>query len=286
MRTITTAALLILTIAPAGAWVCSASTEQSEAVSSCILCLPSIGEPEASTAKPAIAPAVTRSIRGTIAISGGLYVQRPDLSRAVVYLASAPALDAAAPPSEPAIVSQKNKSFVPSMLAIARGMTVEFPNLDDFDHNVFSRSKAAPAFDLDRYPKGLSKSRVFDKTGIVQVFCNIHPQMRAMIFVTPNRYFARADDQGRFEIASIPPGSYELVVWHQRCAEQRVKVDITSGDAENIAVKIEESRDEVMANDPPRRDAGYGVARGLGIKREQLDLPVVTESHPAPAAPK
>jgi plastocyanin len=158
------------------------------------------GPASAPTTLPAVlAPttAPTVSLRGQVAVAGSWDVQKPDLSRVVIYLASDAALDAAPHPQGHATVSQKNKAFSPNFTVIPRGTDVEFPNWDCFDHNVFSVSKAAPAFDLDRYPKGQSKTRTFDKVGVVQVFCNIHPQMRAIIFVTPNICFTRADAQGQ-----------------------------------------------------------------------------------------
>lgn len=229
---------------------------------------------------PASKPATT-SIRGQISVNLGLDLQRPDLARAVIYLASDPTLDAMALPEDRPEVSQQNKQFVPNFLVVPRGTEVEFPNRDHFDHNVFSRSKAAPAFDLDRYPFGTSKSRKFDKTGLVQVFCNIHPSMRAFIFVTPNRFFTRADSQGRFELTGVPPGHYELIAWHERCEEKHQPIDIGAAAVETT-IALEASRENIIANAPADRRAGYGVERGLGVKRERLNLPVVAESHPAP----
>ncbi len=176
--------------------------------------------PASNTTQPA-ATCPTVSVRGRVTIASALDIQKPDLSRVVIYLASEPAIDAVPMPAERPTVSQRNKMFVPNFLVVSRGAEVEFPNWDHFDHNVFSRSKAAPAFDLDRYPYGCSKTRQFDKLGVVQVFCNVHPSMRAIIFVTPNRFFTRADAEGQFELNGIPPGRHELVAWHERCDEQR-----------------------------------------------------------------
>jgi len=233
-------------------------------------------------------PATTRptgvSVRGRVTIDLGLDLQRAELSRAVVYVASDPTLDSTPLPRERSSVAQRNKLFVPNFLVIPRGAEVEFPNWDHFDHNVFSRSKAAPAFDLDRYPYGSSKSRKFDKLGVVQVFCNIHPSMRAVIFVTPNSFFARADAEGKFEISGLPPGHYELVAWHERCEEKHKAIDVASEPLE-VSITLEGSRESILANAPPERRGAYGVERGLGIKRERLDLPVVEGVHPAPDKP-
>jgi len=222
------------------------------------------------------------SIHGRVSAAAGWDLQKPDLSRAVLYLASDPALDGPAPDGSVS-VAQRNKAFVPNFEVVPLGTTVEFPNWDRFDHNVFSRSKAAPAFDLDRYPYGQSKSRVFDKVGVVQVFCNIHPGMRALIVVTPNRYFARADADGRFEIGPVPAGKYQIVAFHERCEEQQKEFQAGPDASGEVNFALEESRKSIMTNDPPARRGSYGVERGLGAKREQLGLPVVKESHPAPA---
>lgn len=234
-----------------------------------------------ATTEPTTRPALF-SVSGRVNIASGLDLQKPDLSRVVVYAASDPILDAFGPaPGQPE-VAQRNKSFVPNFLAIQCGTAVEFPNWDRFDHNVFSRSKAAPAFDLDRYSYGQSKTRVFDKVGVVQVFCNIHPSMRAIIFVAPNRFFTRADSQGHFELVGLPAGKYQIVAWQDRCAEERQTIELGSAPGAEISFSLGESRRNILANDPPERRGGYGVDRGLGIKREPLNLPVVKDSHPAP----
>ena len=237
--------------------------------------------PGAATPPGAPAAKTGQTIRGKVTIAGTWDLQKPDVTRVVVSLASHPDLDKVPPPEQAAVVVQKDKRFVPSFLAVSRGTTLEFPNWDDFDHNVFSRSKAAPAFDLDRYPKGESKSRMFDKVGVVQVFCNIHPQMRAIIVVTPNAFFARADADGVFTITGVPPGTYEIVAWHDRCGEKRQPVEVAATGPAEVSLVLEESRGAIIENNAPR-ESDYGVERGLGVKRERLNLPVVTESHPAP----
>ncbi|MBV8781336.1 MAG: hypothetical protein JO353_08060 [Phycisphaerae bacterium] len=246
------------------------------------------GETPSSTQPSADAPTTVPStqsaagtIKGKVALSDELAVGKPDLTRIVVYLASDPVLDAVPHAMDHATVEQRNKSFIPNFTVVPRNTDVEFPNWDDFDHNVFSRSKAAPAFDLDRYPKGQSKSRVFDKIGVVQIFCNIHPSMRAIIYVTPNVYYTRCDAAGRFVIPNVPPGDYTLQTWNERCGESGQPVHVASDATCEALIALTANHRAIVANDLKSRDRGYGVERGLGVKREQLNLPVVKDSHAA-----
>jgi plastocyanin len=218
-------------------------------------------------------------ITGVVSIAAG--GQEP--SRLIVFLDADPSLTATLPPegARPQIV-QKGKAFVPDLLIVSQGTTVEFPNWDPFSHNVFSRSQAA-SFDLDRYGQGQSKSVTFNNVGLVQIFCNIHPQMKASLLVVPNRYFARADSQGRFAIRDVPPGRYVLIGWGLRAGEQRQTIVVPPEGLRdlNIALPGTTARDiAAEPREPASRDPG--VARGLGVKRERLNLPVVQDTHPAP----
>jgi plastocyanin len=137
----------------------------------------------------------------------------PDLRRSVVYLESAPSL--AFPDREPqrATLDQRNEMFVPHVLAITVGTTVDFPNSDNTYHNVFSLRN--PRFDLGRYAAGRSKSVRFDRPGIVRVFCEIHSHMSAFILVFNHRYFAVTASDGRYQISRVPAGRYTLVAWNE-----------------------------------------------------------------------
>jgi plastocyanin len=137
-----------------------------------------------------------------------------DLRRSVVYLQSAPSL--AFPDAEPqrATMDQRNERFVPHVLAITVGTTVDFPNSDHTYHNVFSLRGPRP-FDLGRYAAGRSKSVRFDRPGIVRVFCEIHSHMSAFILVFNHRYYAVTGADGRYQINRVPPGRYTLVAWNE-----------------------------------------------------------------------
>ena len=151
----------------------------------------------------------------------------PDLRRSVVYLESAPSR--AFPDLEPqrATLDQRNETFVPHVLAITVGSTVDFPNSDNTYHNVFSLR--TPRFDLGRYAAGRSKSVRFDRPGIVRVFCEIHSHMSAVVRVFDHQWFAVPDDDGTYAIDDVPPGDHVLVAWHERIGERRDKVTIRPG---------------------------------------------------------
>ena len=139
-------------------------------------------------------------------------------------------------PLETPEVKQMNEEFVPHVLAIRVGTTVDFPNYDKIYHNVFSFSKTK-SFDLGRYAKGKSKSVNFDKTGIVQVFCEIHSFMHAYILVLPNKYYAKSSPDGIYLITGIPAGEYNLTARHESFPEQTKKIKI--GNAETLTVNFE-----------------------------------------------
>ena len=137
----------------------------------------------------------------------------PDQRVAVVYLESAPRGAFEDRPGPTVVLDQKNENFVPHILAITVGTSVEFLNSDRTYHNVFSLSKAN-SFDLGRYPPGRAKAVRFDHPGIVRVFCEIHSHMNAFILVFAHRHFAVTGAQGEYRIEGVPPGTYTVSVWH------------------------------------------------------------------------
>jgi plastocyanin len=155
----------------------------------------------------------------------------PDRRRSVVYLEEAPQAAFETPPPGRARLDQRNETFVPYVLAVTAGSTVDFPNDDPVYHNVFSLSRPK-RFDLGRYPRGQSRSVVFDRPGVVRVFCEIHSHMSAFILVFAHRYFAVTDAEGRYRIEGVPPGSYTLAVWNDGDVRARREVRVGgSGEA-------------------------------------------------------
>jgi len=154
----------------------------------------------------------------------------PDRRTAVVYLESAPRGAFEVPPPGRAMLDQRNETFVPHVLAVPVGTTVDFPNSDLVFHNVFSLSKAR-RFDLGRYPRGASRSVRFDRPGMVRVFCEIHSHMSAFVLVFAHRFFDTTDDEGLYRIEGVPPGTYTLAVWHEGEVRSTHPVRVPAGGA-------------------------------------------------------
>ena len=168
-----------------------------------------------------------------------------ELANVVVYFESAASLTGAGEPRPgPFRMEQSRETFLPHVLPVMAGATVEFPNGDPIYHNVFSLSKAS-SFDLGRYPKGSSRTIRFDRTGIVKVFCHIHSDMSAVIMVLDNPFFAVPDSSGKFAIPGIPPGRYVVTGWHERARAIHQEVTIESGQRTELRLEIplEESSD-------------------------------------------
>jgi len=152
----------------------------------------------------------------------------PDLLRSVVYLESAPRGAFETSDGGHAVMDQRNETFVPHVLAITTGTTVDFPNSDKFYHNVFSLSKPR-SFDLGRYAAGNSRQVRFDRAGIVRVFCDIHSHMNAFILVFSHPFFAMTDVEGRYHIDNVPPGTYGVVAWNEGVASDTKPVTVPDG---------------------------------------------------------
>jgi plastocyanin len=121
---------------------------------------------------------------------------------------------------------QKNKTFMPALLAIPVGSTVDFPNEDPIFHNIFSLSRPEP-FDMGLYRAGASKSRVFSEPATYRVFCNIHPQMTAVILVLPTSWIAETDASGAYRL-DLSPGRYRVSAWSERATPASTEVTVSS----------------------------------------------------------
>jgi plastocyanin len=177
-------------------------------------------------------------VRGRVVISKG-GEPKSDHSNAVVYLKGVPG---ALPDTSGVVhrVYQRNKRFTPAVSVALLGSTIEFPNDDNVFHNVFSLSKAL-RFDLGLYKSGDKKAVKPRKLGVVDVYCNIHPQMAAKVVVLDTKFYAMTEADGKFRIQGVPPGSYELVAWQPRGKEASQRVVVSPGNQPDLRVNLVES---------------------------------------------
>jgi plastocyanin len=137
---------------------------------------------------------------------------------AVVWLRRATGETPRPAPAKGKVISQKGKSFVPHVLAVPVGTTVDFRNDDAIYHNVFSLNKPND-FDTGLYKQGGSYLQTFRKPGAVQLLCNIHSSMIGYVYVVDSPWYAQADTSGAFTIRGVPPGDYEIEVWHESASK-------------------------------------------------------------------
>jgi len=168
--------------------------------------------------------------RYEIVTRGGVLSTQPPL--AVVYL------DGPFPrrPSSPVKqVEQKDLTFIPALLPIQVGTRVEFPNLDDTYHNIFSYSPAK-RFDLGRYrpDERPIPAEVFDKPGLVTLRCDIHEHMRGLILVLDTPYFVMTDTDGRFRLRGLPSGHYTLKAWINSKTTREQPVELKNGETLHV----------------------------------------------------
>lgn len=125
------------------------------------------------------------------------------------------------------VMDQKDLKFIPHVLPVLVGTTVDFKNSDDVLHNVFSPDSCAGKFNLGTWPKNDSKTHKYDKLGCESVLlCNVHPEMEAYILVLQNPYFAVTDREGNFKIENVPPGNYTLKVWNERLKAKAEQITV------------------------------------------------------------
>jgi hypothetical protein len=163
--------------------------------------------------------------RYQIVTKGGVLSTQPPL--AVVYLDGAFPRPALLPVKE---VRQKDLTFIPSLLPVRVGTKVEFPNLDDTYHSIFSYSPAK-RFDLGRYrpEERPIPSEIFDKLGLVTLRCDIHEHMRGLILVLNTPYFVMTDTDGHFRLEGLPAGHYVLKAWVDSRTTREKPVELKSG---------------------------------------------------------
>ena len=125
-------------------------------------------------------------------------------------------------PAQPPRLVQKEKRFVPHLLVVQAGSAVEFPNRDPFFHNVFSLFEGK-RFDLGLYEAGTTRIVHFDRVGVSYIFCNIHPEMSAVVVALKTPYYGLSNAAGKIAIPHVPPGRYALQVWAETASLENLK---------------------------------------------------------------
>jgi plastocyanin len=181
-----------------------------------------------------------------------------DSSKAVVWLT--PVGIGVQPPKQTQIpqLVQKNKSFQPSLIVVPAGGKVEFPNRDPFFHNVFSLFEGK-RFDLGLYESGTTRFVQFDKPGISFIFCNIHAEMSAVVIAVATPYYAISDVHGDLTIPDVPPGRYQLQVFHSGVGPDALRamakqITIASGQTSLGTLTLAESDATVQHKNKYGRD--------------------------------
>jgi len=176
-------------------------------------------------------------------VAGSITIEKDGAPKAnrsgvVIYLENVPGPPPAPQKKE---MRQKNLTFTPGTMVIVKGTTVEFPNDDKVFHNVFSVSQAS-RFDLGLYKSGDSKAVTFKKAGVVDVYCNIHPQMLGKIKVLDTGYYAVTGADGSFRIKNVPVGTYPVVAWQAAGGEARGEAKVTAKGTATVSFSLVEGK--------------------------------------------
>lgn len=174
-----------------------------------------------------VVPAAAGDVAGTVGGSG----------RAAVVALEPVGAPVALRPGPPIVMDQKNLAFVPAVLPVVRGTTIEFSNSDDVQHNVFSPSAIAGKFDLGTYGPGATRRVTLTEAGDVLVLCNIHMEMEARILVLDTPYFAATSPDGRYRIDGVPAGAYVLRLWQGAWSPLRRTIDVPATGSLSVDVE-------------------------------------------------
>ena len=142
------------------------------------------------------------------------------------------------PPQEHAVMDQKNMTFIPHVLPLLKGTTVDFLNSDMVQHNVYSPDAVADNVNLGTWLKGEVRPFTFNKLGVASMRCNVHVDMLAYVLVLQNPYFAKVNNDGSFSITNIPEGKYTVKLWNERYKAEDRQVEVKANAPATAAFEL------------------------------------------------
>jgi plastocyanin len=137
-------------------------------------------------------------------------------------------------PKDHIVVDQRKMAFIPHVVAVQQGTTVDFLNSDPVGHNVYWPSISGNkklSHNLGTWPKGDKKPFQFNDLGTASLLCNVHPEMSGYVVVVPTPYLAVTDKDGNFEIKNVPAGKYMLKTWSEDGKPTTQAVDLSAATA-------------------------------------------------------
>jgi plastocyanin len=176
------------------------------------------------------APLLGGDIHGTVTAKG-----MRDSSDAAVYVDTIQG-KTFAPPTAHAKIDQKGLRFLPHVLPVVVGTTVDFLNSDSVLHNVFSPDACAGHFNLGTWPQGQSKSFTFKKACFAALLCRVHPEMEGFVAAVPTPYFAVTSPNGSYQIKDVPDGTYTVKVWHPKLKAATKSVTVKGATEVDFAI--------------------------------------------------
>lgn len=206
-----------------------------------------LGADQVLSSTTVAAPSATGSVRGTVRVRKAYLNPNGSRHDTDVVLALEPVGKADVPAAgKHAAMDQKDLAFVPHVLAVQAGTTVDYLNGDAVEHNV-SCPSACCAFDLGQAKHGVVKSHCFEKPGVAVLLCKLHPDMAAYVVVLPTPYFttvtlatnvAEKKQSMEFAVDAVPPGTYTLTAWNKKLVAEARTVTVTAGAASTADVEI------------------------------------------------
>lgn len=165
--------------------------------------------------------------------------QHPVVEETVVWLDPVGSARPAKRPAATFTMTTRGKTLIPHVVAVPVGSTVSFPNEDPISHNLFSLSQGND-FDLGLYRTGAGKAHTFTVPGIVNVYCNVHPNMSAVIHVMSTPYYGFVHRDATFSLTDVPPGRYDAVVWNEIGGTAKLgPVEVASGGASGLTITLD-----------------------------------------------